>query len=191
MKFPQIATYLTLLVIFSFFGHSLVAQTNSLTPVQAGLFLTTDKTIAEATLASKDHQTLYAAVKATELETILKTTGPFTVFAPSDSAFSRFTTEELNSLFKSENKGKLKSLLTYHIVAGNLTASKILLAMCRGNGKAIFTSVQGNKITATMQGTDIILTDSLGNSAKIISADSSLRNGVIHEIDSVILPSRI
>ncbi len=191
MKLPQIPTYCALLVVFLLFGHSLVAQTNSLAPVPAGMFLTADKTIAEATLASKDHKTLYAAVKAADLETILETSGPFTVFAPSDSAFSRFTTEELKNLFKSENRAKLKSLLTYHIVAGNLTASKILLAMCRGNGKAIFTSVQGNKITATMQGTDIILTDSLGNSAKIISADSSLRNGVIHEIDSVILPSRI
>lgn len=191
MKFPQIRTYLLFgFVMFSCCGI-LIAQTNSLTPVSTGIFLSTDKTIAEATLASEDHQTLYAAVKAADLERTLETSGPFTVFAPSDSAFSRFTTEELKNLFKSENRAKLKALLGYHIVAGNLTASKILLAMCRGNGKAIFTSIQGNKITATMQGTDIILTDSLGNSAKIISADSSLRNGVIHEIDSVILPSRI
>ncbi len=191
MKFPQIPAYFIALWAFIFSLQTLFAQTNALTSVPGGMILKADRSIAEATFASDDLKTLYAAVKAVDLETILATSGPFTVFAPSDSAFSQFTTEELKNLFKSENKGKLKSLLTYHIVAGNLTASKILLAMCRGNGKAVFTSVQGNKITATMQGTDIILTDSLGNSAKIISADSSLCNGVIHEIDSVILPSRI
>ncbi|MEM8506767.1 MAG: fasciclin domain-containing protein [Bacteroidota bacterium] len=191
MKPPQIRTYFLLSVLFFAVWPSLIAQSSALTPVSTDLLLTADKTIAEATLASADHQTLYAAVKAADLEKTLETSGPFTVFAPSDRAFSRFSTEELKNLFKSENRRKLKALLTYHIVAGNLTASKILLAMCRGNGKAIFTTIQGNKITATMQGTDIILTDSLGNSAKIITADSSLRNGVIHEIDSVILPSRI
>ena len=145
----------------------------------------------ETTNDSEHHKILLAAVKATDLEGVLGQSGPFTVFAPSDNAFSKFSEDELEALFLSDNKKKLKSLLTYHIVAGNLTASKILRALCRGEGKASFTTVQGTKINASMRGTDIILTDSFGNSAKITAADSNQSNGVIHEIDSVILPSKI
>ncbi len=188
MKFPRIATYLMALFVCCLATH---AQTNSLTALSTGVYLKKEKSITQATQTSKNHKTLFAAVKATDLASILETNGPFTVFAPSDNAFSRFTNAELKDLFKTENRKKLKSLLTYHIVAGNLTASKILRAMCRGNGRASFTSVQGNKIMATMQGTDIILTDGLGNSAKITVADANLSNGIIHEIDSVILPSQL
>ena len=190
MKRPQILAYLILIAMCSTAGF---CQTKQLTTLATatGMYLDANSTINQATSTSMNHQMLSAAVKAVDLEEILETSGPFTVFAPLDSAFSKFTKEELENLFKSENKRKLRSLLTYHIVAGNLTAARILKAMWRGNGKATFTSVQGNKITATMEGTDIILTDNQGNSAKIISADVGLSNGVIHEIDSVILPSKI
>lgn len=130
-------------------------------------------------------------MRATELDDILGFDGPYTVFAPSDGAFEKFSTIEIAELLKPENKKKLHELVTYHIVAGKLSASKILKAMCRGNGKATFTTVQGQEITATMNGIDIVLTDCLGNQAKITLADSDQCNGVIHEIDSVILPRKI
>ncbi len=150
----------------------------------------TQESIVYKTASSENHQTLLAVMKATDLEELLDETGPFTIFAPTDSAFENLSGKSVQDLLNPENKQELKDLLTYHIVAGNLSASKILKAMCRGEGKATFTTVHGDEITATMKGIDIILTDSFGNSATIIVADSNQRNGVIHEIDSVILPSR-
>lgn len=144
--------------------------------------------IIESTAYSGNHITLLQAVKATNLDRVLNEDGPFTIFAPSDLAFKKLSKEKMAALFLPENKKELFSLLTYHIVAGNITASKMLLAMSRGNGKASFTTVQGNKIFVSMEGLDIVLTDNFGNSAKITTADSSQCNGIIHEIDSVILP---
>ena len=150
----------------------------------------TQKSIVHKTASSENHQTLLAVIKATDLEELLDEAGPFTIFAPTDLAFDNLSGKSVQDLFDPENKQELKELLTYHIVAGNLSASKILKAMCRGEGKATFTTVNGDDITATMKGLDIVLTDGFGNSATIIVADSKQRNGVIHEIDSVILPSR-
>ncbi|CAM4386829.1 fasciclin domain-containing protein [Zobellia roscoffensis] len=149
------------------------------------------KSIVNSTATSKNHQTLLAVMKATDLEELLDHAGPFTVFAPSDLAFQKISGKTVEYLLHPENRKELKDLLTYHIVAGQITASKILKAMCRGKGKATFTTVQGDIITATMKGIDIILNDSFGNTATIVVADSKQRNGVIHEIDSVILPGKI
>lgn len=135
---------------------------------------------------------LLAAVKATDIDEILKKSGPFTVFAPSDAAFQRFSSDKLEKLMNSNDKSKLKTLLSYHIVAGKLTASRILKAMCRGNGKASFTTIQGKKLQAHMEGFDIVLTDSLGNTARIVQADVSQHNDdIVHEIDSVIVPTQM
>lgn len=145
----------------------------------------------ESTADSGYHDILFKVVKAANLDKILNEDGPFTVFAPSDMAFKKLSKVNLNELLLPENKKELFSLLTYHIVAGNITASKILKAMCNGNGKASLTTVQGDKIYASMEGLDIVLTDKSGNRARITSADSNQSNGVIHEIDSVILPSAL
>ncbi|WP_400073070.1 fasciclin domain-containing protein [Zobellia russellii] len=150
-----------------------------------------EKSIVNSTATSKNHQTLLAVMKATDLEDLLDHAGPFTVFAPSDLAFQKISGKSVEYLLDPENRKELKDLLTYHIVAGHITASKILKAMCRGEGKATFTTVQGDIITATMKGVDIILNDSFGNTATIVVADSKQRNGVIHEIDNVILPGKI
>ena len=150
-----------------------------------------DNTIIESTADSENHKTLLAAVIAADLEETLDSEGPFTVFAPSDVAFKKLSRERFSNLLLPENKKELKSVLSYHIVAGNLTASKILKAMCRGAGTASFTTIQGDEIMASMDGIDIVLTDCYGNSAKITTADANQCNGVIHVIDSVILPKRI
>lgn len=150
-----------------------------------------DKSIIRNTETSENHKTLLAAMKASDMEEMLNYDGPYTVFAPSDMAFEKLTDIKIANLLDPKNKKKLHQVLTYHIVAGNLSAAKILKAMCRGNGKATFTTVQGDNIIATMSGIDIILTDTHGNTAKIITADSNQCNGVIHEIDSVILPKKI
>ena len=106
MKFPQIATYFMALLVCCLTTH---AQTKSLTTVSTGVYLKKEKSITQATQTSKNHKTLFAAVKATDLASVLETNGPFTVFAPSDNAFSKFTNEELKDLFKTENA----KILTY------------------------------------------------------------------------------
>lgn len=150
-----------------------------------------DNTIIESTEGSENHKTLYAAVRAADLEETLESDGPFTVFAPSDFAFKKLSKDKIAALLRPENKKELKAVLSYHIVAGNLTASKILKAMCRGAGTATFTTIQGDEISASMDGIDIVLTDRNGNSAKITTADANQCNGVIHVIDSVIMPKPI
>lgn len=150
-----------------------------------------NKSIVNSTATSKNHQTLLAVMKAADLEDLLDHAGPFTVFAPSDLAFANLAGRSVEELLDPKNRKELRDLLTYHIVAGQITASKILKAMCRGEGKATFTTIQGGIITATMEGIDIILNDAFGNTATIVVADSKQNNGVIHEIDSVILPGKI
>lgn len=178
MKAPFTKILLGLCMALASFSY---AQTNA----------PTLKSIAQNANESDDHKILFAAVKATNLDDILEKSGPFTVFAPSDAAFQRFSKEKMEELINSKDKSELKSLLTYHIVAGQLTASRILQAMCQGNGKASFTTVQGKKLLAHLDGYDIVLTDPMGNTARITTADLNLKNSVVHEIDSVILPSQM
>lgn len=149
------------------------------------------KSILKNTEDSENHRTLLAMMRATDLEEVLGQDGPFTVFAPSDTAFKKLTDAKISDLLRPENKKELQSLMHYHIIAGHFSASKILKAMCRGGGQATFTTVQGDEIKATMQGLDIVLTDTFGNTARITTADSHQSNGVIHEIDRVIRPAKI
>lgn len=147
--------------------------------------------ISANTGISENHSTLMAAIRVADLEDILSFDGPFTVFAPSNVAFDNLSEFNVNSFLNPENKKEVYSLLTHHIVAGNISASKILRAMCQGNGTASFTTVLGDELVATMDGTDIVLTDEFGNTAKITNADANQCNGVIHEIDSVFVPRKI
>ncbi|WP_394971625.1 fasciclin domain-containing protein [uncultured Croceitalea sp.] len=188
MKIPQIVTCLVV-VLLSF--NFATAQNNKLTIISSGVYKENNNTDIEKAIDTDNHKTLLAAYKATDLKDMLNESGPFTIFAPSDNAFSKFSKSRFQSMLNSDDKNQLKAVLKYHIVPGKLTASKILKALCRGKGKTTFTTIQGDKITATMRGLDIILTDNMGNSAKITVADTTQGNGVMHEIDSVILPTRI
>jgi uncharacterized surface protein with fasciclin (FAS1) repeats len=145
---------------------------------------------AEIDLISKHgYQTLLNALEMTNLDEILQHSGPFTVFAPSDAAFKQIDADEFATLLRPEHQNQLRSLLTYHIVAGKITASGILRALSRGKGSARFTTVQGEELLATLEGSDIILTDCSGNQARIVDADMDRDNLVFHQIDKVILPS--
>ncbi|MBT8312174.1 MAG: fasciclin domain-containing protein [Flavobacteriaceae bacterium] len=147
--------------------------------------------ILQSSVLNKNHQTLLQAVKVAELDKILGSQGPITIFAPSDTAFEKLSHRTLTQWLAPENKQELLSVLTYHMVVGQITASKILQAMASGQGSAVFKTVQGNEILATLEGTHIILTDCSGNSAKIKTEDTNLSNGVVHLIDSVILPEAL
>lgn len=149
------------------------------------------KTIYTSTVETGNHTTLLSAIEASDMDGMLDGDAPFTIFAPSDKAFKKLSSEKIKELLKPENKKELQDVVAYHMVAGNLSASKILRALDRGKGTASFTTVQGNKIKASMEGLDIILSDSLGNKAKITVADGDQCNGVLHIIDSVILPRQL
>ncbi|MBC2840726.1 fasciclin domain-containing protein [Robiginitalea sp. SC105] len=138
-------------------------------------------------LASEQFPTLLAAVEAADLMEVLKA-GGFTIFAPSDEAFHKLDPSRVREWLDPENKRDLKALVAYHIVAGELTASRILKALSRGKGTTRFTTVQGEELIATLEGSDIYLTDCSGNRARIVCADNINTRLVFHEIDTVVLP---
>ena len=141
-----------------------------------------------ALISNPGYQTLLKALEVANLEETLQQSGPFTVFAPSDAAFRQIDAAEFATLLQPEHQNQLRSLLTYHIVAGKITASGILKALSRGKGSTRFTTVQGEELLATLEGSDIILTDCSGNQARIVDADVDRDNLVFHQIDRVILP---
>lgn len=144
--------------------------------------------VVDVAISSKEHTTLVAAVKAAGLVETLKGKGPFTVFAPVNSAFDKLPAGTVETLLKPESKKALVNVLTYHVVAGNLEASAVLEAIKKGNGKVVLTTVAGAKLTATIVEGKVILTDENGGIATIIATDLKGSNGVIHVIDTVVLP---
>ena len=146
------------------------------------------KTIVENAVNSKDHTTLVAAVKAAGLVETLSGKGPFTVFAPTNAAFDKLPKGTVDNLLKPENKKMLTGILTYHVVPGKHDAASITKAIEEGKGKATFKTVAGGTLTATLEGKDVILTDEKGGKSKVTIADVMQSNGVIHVVDSVLLP---
>ena len=146
------------------------------------------KNIVENAVNSKDHTTLVAAVSAAGLVETLQSKGPFTVFAPTNAAFAKLPAGTVETLLKPENLKTLQTILTYHVVAGKLNAKDIAKAIKAGNGIATLKTVSGGKITAAMKGKDLFITDENGNSSKVTIADVNQSNGVIHVVDTVVLP---
>lgn len=144
--------------------------------------------VVDVAISSKDHTTLVAAVKAADLVATLKSKGPFTVFAPSNSAFDKLPKGTVENLLKPESKEALVKLLTYHVVAGNLKASDVLAAIKAGKGKAVVKTVQGENLTASLENGKVILTDEKGGKAVVTATDLTASNGVVHVIDSVVMP---
>lgn len=144
--------------------------------------------IVSVAASSNDHTTLVVAVKAADLVATLQSAGPFTVFAPTNSAFDKLPDGTVETLLKSENKAMLASILTYHVVAGNLDAAAVVAAIKTGNGKAVLTTVNGGKLTASLSGGSVLLTDEKGGVAKVTATDLKASNGVIHVIDTVVMP---
>jgi uncharacterized surface protein with fasciclin (FAS1) repeats len=153
--------------------------------ISATSFAQKTKTVVQNTVASKDHTTLVAALKAADLVNTLSGMGPFTVFAPTNMAFEKLPKGTLAMLLKPENKAKLSSILTYHVVAGKLDSKAIVAAIKKGNGSATLTTLQGGKLVATISGSNVFLTDEKGNKAKVTTVDIMSSNGVIHVIDAV------
>ncbi|MDQ6912112.1 MAG: fasciclin domain-containing protein [Verrucomicrobiota bacterium] len=157
-------------------------------PMVGGAPMMANKNIVENASKSKDHTTLVAAVKAAGLVATLEGKGPFTVFAPTNEAFEKLPAGTVDTLLKPENKKKLTDILTYHVVAGDMTADKLAKEIKAGDGKATLKTVNGEKLTAKMDGDDIVLTDAKGGTAKVTIANVMQSNGVIHVIDTVLMP---
>ena len=146
------------------------------------------KNIVENAVNSKDHTTLVAAVKAAGLVETLEGAGPFTVFAPTNEAFNKLPAGTVETLVKPENKAKLTTILTYHVVSGKLDSKALADMITAGNGTAELTTVQGGKLWVMMKGKHFIMKDENGGMAKITIQDVYQSNGVIHVIDMVLMP---
>lgn len=157
-------------------------------PMVGGAAMYPTKTIVDNAVNSKDHTTLVAAVTAAGLVDTLKGPGPFTVFAPTNAAFAKLPAGTVDTLVKPENKATLTSILTYHVVSGTMTSKDIAAAIKAGGGKATLTTVQGEPLTATMMGKTLMLTDAKGGMAHVTIGDVMQSNGVIHVVDTVLMP---
>ncbi|UDL95124.1 MULTISPECIES: fasciclin domain-containing protein [Lichenihabitans] len=146
------------------------------------------KNIVENAVNSKDHTTLVAAVKAAGLVDTLSGPGPFTVFAPTNRAFAKLPKGTVESLVQPENKDKLTAILTYHVVPGTLTAAELKQQVKAGGGKAELKTVNGDTLTVTAHGKGLDVTDAKGDVARITIPDVMQSNGVIHVIDTVMIP---
>jgi len=159
-------------------------------PVVGGQEMYPTKNIVENAANSADHTTLVAAVKAAGLVATLEGPGPFTVFAPTNEAFAKLPAGTVEMLLRPENKPTLTKVLTYHVVAGKLSASDLMEQIKAGNGKAELTTVEGGKLWVALQdGNHIILTDEKGGTALVTIANVFQSNGVIHVIDAVVMPN--
>ena len=158
------------------------------TVMVGGAAMYPSKNIVENAVNSKDHTTLVAAVKAAGLVETLQTKGPFTVFAPTNSAFEKLPEGTVETLVKPENKEMLTKILTYHVVPGKISSKDLIKMMNANGGKYMAKTVQGEELTFWMKGKDVYVTDAKGGSAKVTIADVNQSNGVIHVIDTVLMP---
>ncbi len=179
---------IALLLMSAFFLNASMAQMDK--PVQVGgapMFAA--KNIIQNAVNSKDHTTLVAAVKAANLVEILQGSGPFTVFAPTNAAFDKLPAGTVESLVKPENKGTLTKILTYHVVSGKWNAESIAKMIKEGGGSVTLKTVSGGTLKAWMKGDKLVLTDEKGGMSTVTIKDVNQSNGVIHVVDTVLMPS--
>jgi uncharacterized surface protein with fasciclin (FAS1) repeats len=158
------------------------------TVMVGGAAMYPSKNIVQNAMNSKDHTTLVAAVKAAGLVKTLEGPGPFTVFAPTNEAFKKLPPGTVETLLKPENKDKLKSVLTYHVVPGRITAKELMDKIKEGGGKAMLKTVEGDELTFQMKDGKVWVKDAKGDTAQVTIANVMQSNGVIHVIDTVLLP---
>ena len=146
-------------------------------------------TIVDVAVGNENFSTLVTALKAADLVAALQSDGPFTVFAPTNDAFSKIDSKTLGSLLEPSNKEALANILTYHVVSGQLNASDVVKALSDGEGKVVIKALNNQSLTVIQKDGKIWLMDSNGNYSEIVATDVMGSNGVIHVIDSVIMPN--
>lgn len=159
------------------------------TVMVGGAAMYPSKDIIDNAVNSKDHTTLVAAVKAAGLVDTLKGAGPFTVFAPTNEAFGKLPAGTVDGLLKPAAKATLTKVLTYHVVSGRMSSRDLMDAIKKGNGTATLTTVAGGKLTASLMGKKIALKDEKGGMSHVTIADVNQSNGVIHVVDTVVMPN--
>lgn len=192
MKINATLSRISMAAIFLVWG-TLLAQgqmSTEETKMVGGAAMYPSKDIVSNAINSKDHTTLVAAVKAAGLVETLQGAGPFTVFAPTNAAFEKLPEGTVSSLLKPENKEKLQSVLIYHVLAGKYSADDIGAAIAEGNGSASFKTVQGGELWVMTKDGRIVLKDASGNISEVTIADVNQSNGVIHVVDTVVLPGK-
>lgn len=158
-------------------------------PMVGGAPMYEQKTIVENAVNSADHTTLVAAVKAADLVDTLNSDGPFTVFAPVNDAFDALPAGTVETLLKPENKAMLQKVLTAHVVAGDWSAAQIAEAAQKSpDGFYHFNAVSGDALSAQVKGGNVYIYDESGNASKVTIADVDQSNGVIHVVNSVLVP---
>ena len=182
-------TKIAVLLLAAFAFNASFAQKMDKPVEVGGAPMYASKNIVENAINSKDHTTLVAAVKAAGLVETLQSAGPFTVFAPTNDAFAKLPAGTVESLVKPENKATLTKILTYHVVAGSYDAKAIAKLIKEGNGTASLKTVSGGTLKASMKGNKIVLTDEKGGMSTITIKNVYQSNGVIHVVDTVVLPS--
>ena len=149
---------------------------------------TAQKTIVDVAVGNEDFSTLVAALTAADLVAALQGDGPFTVFAPTNSAFAKIDKDALGNLLKPENKAALANILTYHVIPSKLMASDVVAALKKGNGSVEVKALNGTVLTVLSKDGKIWLKDQAGNYSEIVATDVAASNGVIHVIDTVVMP---
>jgi uncharacterized surface protein with fasciclin (FAS1) repeats len=165
------------------------AQMKEQTVTVGGAPMYPSKNIIQNAMNSKEHTTLVAAVKAAGLVETLQGPGPFTVFAPTNTAFAKLPAGTVDSLLKPQMKEKLTAVLTYHVVPGRLSVKDLWEASNKGGGKAKFKTVEGEELTVEFKGQALTIRDAKGNASRVTIQNVFQSNGVIHVIDSVLMPS--
>ncbi|TAG13360.1 MAG: fasciclin domain-containing protein [Sphingobacteriia bacterium] len=180
---------ISFLLVSAFAFTTAVAQNVEKTVEVGGAAMYPSKNIIQNAVNSADHTTLVAAVKAAGLVETLQSAGPFTVFAPTNAAFGKLPAGTVETLVKPENKATLTKILTYHVIAGKFDAKAIAQLIKEGGGTATLKTVSGGILKASMKGKKLILTDEKGGMAEVTIANVFQSNGVIHVIDTVVMPS--
>lgn len=187
----NLLAFLCLVLSSSFNGIDANAQGASMNtphPMAAEMNEADLPTIVGVAIDNENFSTLVAAVKAAELVETLSGEGPFTVFAPINAAFEKLPAGTVESLLKEENKATLQGILTYHVVAGTFKAADVVAAISDNDGSFTIPTVQGGTLIASIEDGNVILTDENGNTSTVIITDVDASNGVIHAIDSVVMP---
>jgi len=179
--------FVTSAAAFCVFTLGIFAQGNM--PMVGGSPMYPTKDIVDNAVHSKDHTTLVAAVKAAGLVDTLKGDGPFTVFAPTNAAFDKLPAGTVDTLLKPENQDQLKKVLTYHVVPGRISSKELVAMIMKDGGQTQMKTVEGGTITAMLDGNNVVLKDEKGGTAIVTQADVMQKNGVIHVIDTVLMPN--
>jgi len=178
-----------IIAAFALVALAIAPKTYAQTKMVGGAAMYPTKDIIDNAVNSKDHTTLVAAVKAAGLVETLKDEGPFTVFAPTNEAFDKLPAGTVTTLLKPENKATLTKILTYHVVAGRWSAAQLMAKIKAGGGKAELKTVSGGALWAMAEGKKIYLVDEKGGKSWVTIADVNQKNGVIHVVNTVLMPN--